>query len=203
MIVVIVSAMKFLFSCFLFEINEQDITKFKEQGLDQLARSLNEAYYIPLLQLCEEASDIALKLCVKEIAGYPATEIYTVLCINFTKSLQQYHEQKRDSLVPYIFSLSEKEKNNHNCLNCAHNCQVNHAMHLSFIRESHDFIKSHLQRLSNVVPVDDSTGENTLYQQLRDKMFLIEKVLLESRFLEETLLIPKVTDAQRAIKVQA
>ncbi len=183
-------------------MNEAVIVNYTTGNILTLAEDLNHLYYARLKNLCEEASALALKLRAIEIGGTSNTEVYTVLCVNFTKHLRQYQEQKIETIVPYIVSLSEKEKSNHNCLNCTHQCQINHTMHVSFLKESHDFAKSHLQRLNNVAVTTDINDESAqLYQSLRIKMFLIESALIESCFLEETFLIPEILRLQKAINI--
>jgi hypothetical protein len=183
-------------------MKDQDLTLYKSGTLEQVASLLEEQLYAMLLQICTEADDIALQLRAREIEEGLNTEIYTGFCINFIKQLRHYQQEKIATIVPYLRSLSDKERNNHNCANCSHNCQVNHALQVAFIRESHEFAKTQLHRLNNLaVPVDSASESDGLYGLLRDKMFQIEKLLLESRFVEETILIPQVVSAQKAINV--
>jgi len=182
---------------------DNDIIRFKSSSIAELAGVLKERFYQKLLDICTEAAEIALQLRAKEIDGLQDTEPYTMLCVNFTKQLRQYQEQKLDTIVPYLISLSDKQQNNHDCGNCSHNCQINHGMQVAFLKESHEFAKVQLLRLNNLaVPLETKNVNDELYHALRDKMFLIERYLLESRFLEETILIPQVVSAQQAINVQ-
>ncbi len=180
-----------------------DIDIDKTRSLGDVALMLQESYYKPLCTLCDEAGDIALQLRAREIDQPSVTEIYTVLCINFTKHLRQYQQQKIGSTIPYIFSLAEKQEEKHDCLNCNHNCQANHGLHVSFLIESHDFARTHLTRLNNVAVTPEGEPENAeLYRQLRDKMYQIERYLLDNRFIEETVLIPGIQSAQKAINIR-
>lgn len=185
-------------------MKELNTTTFENSSLEEIAKELSSRYYETICCFCNEASEIALQLRAKEIDNTAPTEIYTVLCMNFTRQLRRFQEQRIDTLVPYVISLAEKQQNGHNCNNCTNGCQVNHVAQLALLQESHQFAKTHLHRLNNVVvPADNDGAYMDLYRQLRNKMFQIEKYLLESRFIEETILIPKIQLAQKAINIKS
>lgn len=183
-------------------MKEQDIIRYKSIGIEQLAKELHDKYYTTILQLSDAAYTLALQLRVEEIDEPVTTDIYTVLCINFTRQLRQYQQQKISTVLPYIFSLSEKEKKNHNCVNCNHNCQVNHTMYIALLRESHEMLRPYLYRLHNVSVATNNNIDDELHKSLKEKMFLIEQYLLESIFIEESILITQILAVQKAINVQ-
>lgn len=185
-------------------MKELDTTTLESSSLEELAKELQSRYYESIYHFCGEAGEIALQLRAKEIDNAAPTEIYTVLCINFTRQLRRLQEQRIDSLIPYIVSLAEKQQSGHDCSNCANGCQINHTAQIALLQESHQFAKTQLHRLNNVVaPADTDAAYMDLYRLLRNKMFQIEKYLLESRFIEETILIPRIQLAQKAINIKS
>ncbi len=179
-----------------------DIILYRSLPLNGLADELNKGAYQQVLELCTGAINTAMQLRIREMTDMAPTEVYTTFCLNFTGQLKKYKEQKRNTLVPYIYSLSDKEKSHHNCAHCSHNCSIDHAFQISFLKESHEFARVQLYRLTNLVlPADTSETEN-LYYSLRSIMFEIEQHLVQLRFIEEMVLIPKILDAQRAINIK-
>lgn len=183
-------------------MEDKALISYESMELGELADMLREQLYERLLEFCTEANDVALRLRVREIEKTQNTEIYTSFCLNFLKQLRDYQLEKISTIVPYLKSLSDKEKSNHNCANCAHSCQVQHSMQVVFLKESHDFERAQLYRLANLtLPLEALDEDMELYAALRSRMFHIEKHLLDSRFIEETILIPQVLSAQKAINV--
>jgi hypothetical protein len=125
------------------------------------------------------------------------------MCINLAEEIQQYIRNKKEHFVPYVQALSDKVKEGHDCSNCTGNgCSLQHDIQLIELKQAHAKLKDILNRLQMVtLPLYSDTIYPDVYRILRNNMALLENCLGELFHIEETYLIPKVTEAQKNINV--
>ena len=170
------------------------------EALPPLVERIERSYYNVLNTLCDTARKQSRKL--QELEVHQSTSQYIILCNRLIEEIQQYLKVKKDSFLPYINKLYEKEEEGHDCRNCEGlgSCNLQHDVQLNELKESHAQIKDILYRLQMVVlPLYSETIYPDVYRVLRNNMALIENCLTDLFSIEETILIPKVIEAQKNV----
>lgn len=164
---------------------------------------MDRSYYNVINTLCETAKKQARKL--QELEVHQSTSQYIMLCNRILDEILRYVKNKKDHFLPYMNELFEKQETGHDCRNCTGtgSCDMQHNLQLMELIESHAQIKDILYRLQMVaLPLYSETIYPDVYRILRSHMALIENNLTELFSVEETLLIPKVTEAQKRINAR-
>ena len=162
---------------------------------------LNKDYYSVIEQLCEGTMNNAHLL--RDLEFHQSTPQYIVLCSKLIAEIQHYVQIRKAYYIPYIYELQEKNDASHNCGNCSGKCHVEHDLKLEEFKESLSGIKDMPYRLQMMsLPLHSETLYPEVYKALRNHMVLLENILTELFFLEETYLIPKVTEGQKNINAR-
>jgi len=171
---------------------------YNNNDLDTIITSLDQQYYTFLESHCDAATNLCLKL--KEHDTLNNTAVYTQLAIAILSEVKHQCKQRKSRLMPYVFQLIEKKKNNHDCKVCAGGCKMTHTQYILELEDSHIKIREMIHRLHRVaLPTSNELGISAEYQSLRKALLLIETTLTELFCLEEVLLIQKIIDAQSSI----
>lgn len=173
---------------------------YNGEALKPLVERVDRSYYNVIETLCDTAKMQARKL--QELEVHQTTAQYTTLCNRLLEEILLHVKNKKDHFLPYMSELFEKQETGHDCRNCTGTgtCDLQHNLQLMELKESHVQIKDILYRLQMVaLPLYSETIYPDVYRILRSHMALIENNLTELFSVEETLLIPKVTEAQKRI----
>jgi hypothetical protein len=167
--------------------------------LQPFVKKLEQSHYDVIISLCEVTRKQAKKL--EDLEVHQITSQYITLCNRLIDEIEDYIRLKKDSFIPYVNSLFEKDKDGHDCAKCTGNsCAMQHTAQLNELKESHVVIKDILYRLQMVaLPLYSETIYPDVYRVLRNQMALLENNLTELFMLEETYLIPKVIEIQKNI----
>jgi hypothetical protein len=171
------------------------------EELQPFVKKLEQTHYNVMDSLCEATRKQVRKL--QELEVQQSTSQYITLCGRLIDEMQQYIKIKKESFIPYVTKLYEKDKDGHDCSKCTGNsCNLQHNVQLAELKQSHIHIKDILYRLQMVsLPLYSETIYPHIYRILRNQMALLENNLTELFLIEETYLIPKVTEVQKSINV--
>ena len=153
--------------------------------------------------LCGTAQQQAIRIQQEEVLQTASQ--YVTLCNKLIGEIQRYVHIKKEHLVPYIHSLFEKDAAGHDCRSCTGtgSCSMQHDMQLAGLNQSHAQLKDIIARLQMVaLPLYSGIIHPDLYKILQNQMVMIENSLATLLLLEETYLIPKVTEAQMNINAR-
>lgn len=166
--------------------------------LESLLRYLEKEYYTRIDGLCDRA-----ELNVAELESLSVPEVaslYTSISKKLVGQVRQYIRLRRHALLPYIQELLEKEETGHDCRSCSSSCSIRHTAQLIDIKEAHTKIKETLYRLQTVsIAISGTSDTDSIYRSLKTGIMQLDTALTESFYLEETSLIPKIMEAQKAI----
>lgn len=169
------------------------------EELQPFVKKLEDTHYNVIDSLCDATRKQARKL--QELEVHQPTSQYITLCNRLIDEIQQYIKIKKESFIPYVAKLGERDSDGHDCSKCTGNsCNLQHNVQLAELKESHVLIKDILYRLQMVsLPLYSETIYPDVYRILRNQMALLENNLTELFSLEETYLIPKVIEVQKNI----
>ena len=168
--------------------------------LSEFTEKLRVEYYESIGRLCADVRDQVDK--IKRIDATGMNHGYLQQCQSVLDKITSALNERRERFVPYLVSLADKVASDHNCTNCSGGCKLNHDVHLFDLSAAIKALKttqSDLQLLS--LPLYGETLFPDQYRVLRNLLALIESDIVELFFLEKNYLIPKVTEAQKAINV--
>lgn len=166
--------------------------------LQSLLSYLEKEYYTRLETLCERADLHIAELHNGDV--HQTASLYTSLSKKLIGQIAQYIRLRRFGFLPYIHELMDKEDSGHDCRACSSSCTIRHTAHISGIKEAHTKIKETLYRLQSVAtPIYHESLHDLTYRLLRAEMMQLDTALTELFYLEESSLIPKVMEAQKAI----
>lgn len=171
--------------------------KYGSMSLSQLQEMLDKEWYDVILSSCVRSGKQLENLLQRE--GEKPTQ-YLVQCGELLAEIEQFIRDRKGKYMPYIASLSEKVATSHNCLNCTGNCKLNHELQLWELKNSGKGIKDILNALQMLsLPLYTETLYPEAYRVLRNHVSLLESNIAELFFIEESYLLPKVTEAQKTI----
>lgn len=171
------------------------------EDLPQLIEKIDKSFYDALLSLCDAAKKHAVKL--QELEVHLTTSQYVSLCNKLIDEVKGFVTLKKGNFIPYLKTLVEKEQSNHDCTSCEGGCSLKHEVQLMDLRQSHLQLKDIIYRVQMVaLPLYSETIYPDVYRLLRNRMALIESTLTELFSVEETRLIPKITEAQKSINAK-
>jgi hypothetical protein len=172
--------------------------QYKDVSLNELATRLDGDYYTIIETLCRETEKNISNLTALEV--HQGNSQYIQLCKKLLKEVLEYVSIRKMSFLPYVNRLAEKQKDGHDCSNCAGGCNLQHEMRLMELKESHHRIKDTLYNLEIAsLPLYAETMFPDAYRVLRNQIALLENTMTELFFLEDSYLIPKVMDTQKII----
>ncbi len=180
------------------------INPYDNDGLQQLVELLENTHYNTVLVLSEQAKKQAARL--HELEVRQATSQYVTMCNRLIDQIQTHIKSKKESFLPYLRSLFEKEEKDHDCRNCNGTgaCSLQHEMHLGELKHSLIRLKDIINSIQMVaLPLYSDTIYPDAYRILRNQMALLENSLTELYFFEETNLLPKVAEAQKNIHARS
>jgi hypothetical protein len=148
---------------------EHLFTIYENLSLDQLAGKLDNDFYQPVREKCEQ---VAAELVIDESKEAMSRIVILI-------------EAKQESLLSYLRTLASKSSTGHNCGNCSGQCDMGHAEHLMGIKESHIMIGGYMTGID----MNEMPGE---FQQLSNLIADLVRI-------EEQVLVPKIWNAQRKI----
>lgn len=172
--------------------------------LQSLVEILNTKHFDLINTLCCKAKEQAQQL--QEQEAMQTSSQYVTLCNQLIGEIQNNLSVRKAHLLPYIHSLSEKEHDGHDCRNCTGtgSCSLQHDMQLMEINRSHQQLKDIIYRLQMAaLPLYSGTFHLDLYKTLQNQMALLENSLTALLLLEETQLLPKITEAQLNINARS
>jgi len=176
--------------------NEHEI--YKDAALKTFTDKLQGGYYETIAGLCARSKKQCRKILDLERSGSQLW--YVRQCEQVVDGIDQYISNRKGVYMPYIDSLAEKVKDNHNCSTCSGACQVNHEVYILELRATNDEVKKLLSKLNVMtLPLYSDTVFPDEYRLLRASMTLLENNLTELFYLENTYLIPKIVEAQKQI----
>lgn len=170
-----------------------------EHSIESLLQHLETAYYARIEALCGRA---ALQLAELRCADNPKTEsLYNSLTQKLLGRIEHYLRLRRFGLTPYVRELLQKENTGHDCRSCTDICTGRHSAQIDSLRDSQNQIKEIFFRLHSVATPMYGTEmvQAAVYRALRAEMTQIDTALTELFYLEESSLIPKLLQAQKAI----
>lgn len=173
-------------------------SKYRNCSLDELADRLNKDYYEAIHDLCLSVYELASRLV--DESHHPSTVLYSNRTIKLTQEVNNLMLTRKNEILPYMLELHTKKAEGHNCGNCSGICHVGHTERLVDLRESHKTIKELLNQLeTEALPLYDDIVYPSSYKILRNEMTVMDSMLTEIFYIEESHLIPKVFEAQKAI----
>jgi hypothetical protein len=117
-----------------------------------------------------------------------------------TKEVSRYLRLRRLILVPYVYDLISKEEDGHDCRDCGGGCSVHHSVQIDHIRTAHRNIGKLISQVrANDLPFTPGMERHEAYRMLRLAMVLLNNTLTEILFIEESALIPMLTELQQKI----
>lgn len=171
---------------------------YLDATLETFAEKLQTDYYSAIGALCEQVKKQAVK--IKKIEKSESSLQYVLSCENIVSEIERHINGRKDIYIPYVHTLSEKVKHNHNCSNCSGSCKINHDVHILELNVTNDEMKKVVARLQMItLPLYSESLFPDEYRVLRSNMTLLETNLSELFFLENTYLIPKIAEAQKSI----
>lgn len=174
------------------------LSGYADTELKELTIELKEKYYDVLKELCNEASSFARSAQVDD--EQVSTALYASMSAKLIEQVGALISLRNDIIIPYVDDLLQKEKENHDCKNCAGNCHVEHNAHMFNIKDSHKKIKEILYRLQMVaLPLYSESEYPISYKILRNEMMQIDTALTQLFYLEEAFLVPKIMEAKKRI----
>ncbi len=172
--------------------------KFRSYDIDELISRLDTGYYAALDIVCSNARNCASQLSADE--SHPSIALYTSIYSALLDEIQRLLVFRRTVVIPYVKELVAKVADGHNCKNCSGNCHVGHSAQLLTLMESHNDIKEVLAGLhAAAMPSYGDMEYPVGYKILRNEIAVIDTMLTELFYIEESSLIPKVIEAQNAI----
>ncbi len=169
-----------------------------DAALPTLLAYLEAEYYAKLESLCERSEYYLADLQKEESAGEES--LYCSLSKKLIGQVGQYVRLRRFGLAPYIQELLKKESTGHDCRSCTDSCTSRHTAQITGIKEGHNRIKEALYRLQSIAPpIYSAPQQDSVYRSLRAGLMQLDTALTELFYLEESSLIPKVMEAQKAI----
>lgn len=173
-------------------------SRYRNCSLEELAQRLDEDYYEVIQALCVNAT--ALGDSLAHDSRHPSTALYSGMAKKLAHKINSLVLRRKKELLPYVLELHTKKTEGHNCSNCSGICHVGHAERLIDLRESHKTIKELLNQLEvEAMPYYADITYPSSYKILRNEMSVMDNMLAEVFYIEETHLIPKVFEAQKAI----
>ncbi|MEZ5017558.1 MAG: hypothetical protein R2800_10940 [Flavipsychrobacter sp.] len=170
-------------------------SQYSNYSLRELINKLDKDYYQVLNSLCENAS---LHANTMQEEGYSTTSLYVSMAIKLLQQIKDLLTIRTAVIFPYVNELNEKVREGHDCRNCSGNCHAGHNMHLTSLKGTHKNIKEILFRLQMVAsPLYANNDYPASYKILRNEVTIIDTILTELFYLEESALIPKVMEAQK------
>lgn len=172
--------------------------EYANAALQPFAEQLQSEYYDVIGTLCEKAARQSEK--IKAIENSETQRQYVTQCEAIIIEIQKHIGDRKATYIPYVNSLSEKVKDNHNCSTCSGGCKVNHDVHVLELNMTNDELKKALARLHMItLPLYSETLFPEEYRVLRSNMALLELNTTELFLLENNYLIPKIVEAQKRI----
>ncbi|MCW3123840.1 MAG: hypothetical protein JWQ38_3332 [Flavipsychrobacter sp.] len=172
--------------------------EYRNIALKPIIEKLQSEHYDSIAMLCTTLKKQCNKMRELEKSESPLQ--YVVLCENVIAEVEQHVTNRRSVYIPYVHTLSDKVKDNHNCSNCTGTCKINHDMHIMDLNATNDTMAKVLHRLQMAtLPLYSDTLYPDEYRVLRSGMTLLETSLTELFFLENNYLIPKIAEAQKNI----
>ncbi len=167
-------------------------------ALQPFAEQLQADYYDTTEMLCIKIRKQAEK--IKNIEKSATQLQYVLQCERIVDDIDKHIRERKRTYMPYISTLSEKVKDNHNCTNCSGNCKINHDVHVLELSVTNEELKKVMSRLHMItLPLYSETIFPDEYRLLRSNMALLETSVTELFFLENNYLIPKIIEAQKKI----
>jgi len=172
--------------------------QFRSYDIKELVTRLNEGYYNALDIMCLNAHNCIGQL--QEDDQHPSVVLYTSIYSALLTEIQDLLLFRRDVILPYLEELIAKSEAGHNCKECSGKCHVGHNVHLMSLKNSHDKIKDVLAELqSSTLPLHMDVEYPAAYRILRNEIAVIDNMLIELFYIEESSLIPKVMETQKSI----
>jgi len=171
--------------------------KYQKENLPALLDSMEKEYYSVIKELCIEASLHASEL--KKIPVPHAIEHYSEICSSLINEIDGHVNLRREVFMPYVQALTHKLNENHDCGICSGHCISEYSLLVEKIRDSHQKIKDILFLLEkDAKPYYLDKTQLLPYKVLRNEIMIMETALSELFYIEETVLIPKIIEAQKA-----
>jgi len=172
--------------------------KFRSYTIDELLNKLDEGYYTALDIICTNARNCAAQLSV--YTDHPSWELYAAMYSSLLDDVERLLLFRKEVVIPYVQELKAKVQDGHNCKNCSGKCHVGHNAQLMNLLDSHREIKEVLSALHKAtLPLHNYMDYPDGYRILRNEIAVIDTMLNELFYIEESSLIPKIMEAQKAI----
>ena len=177
--------------------------KFQKESLPELSAILEKEYYDDISSLCTTAGMHADDL--KNDPEFPPRSAYAENCNELITEVVKAINERKQAVIPYVQALSKKLNEHHDCSSCNGRCTVGHALHIDLLKNSHRKIRDVLFRLQQEAKPHylSNNNQHLQYRILRNEVMIIDNAISELFYLEETVLIPKILDAQNSINVHS
>lgn len=171
---------------------------YENDTLKPFVEKLLAEHYNVLEALCKSGAQQATK--VKGLEVDTSAAEYAHLCCEMIDEICGHIQARKEQFIPYIQKLIEKTEAGHDCTTCSGGCKMGHGVQLLELGRSNEAIKRVLNRMHLAsLPLYSQTMFPDEYRVLRNRMALIDMNMTELFFLESTYLVPKMTEAQKAI----
>ena len=176
-------------------------TEYNHLTLIELSEKLHMDYYDLIVSMVSAAEKKLAELKMLDING--VTAAYTDACNILLIKVRSYLQYQKQALHPYINELFHKETTGHNCGNCSGGCEMGHAAHIITLRDMHISVMNmlHQLQLSALSMYAEGFEYTVLYKALRQEMQLIDTIIRELIYVEETYLLSNIIKAQKTINV--
>lgn len=161
------------------------------QSLATLAKLLLKNYHEPIVAICDSFSNT-----IPTIADKGYINAY----LAFKRQLTHYINFREESLILYTKELEEKHLSGHDCRTCNHKCDAQHSLMIKDLQLLANSIKQKLLAVHiAAAKMPAAIRNDDVYLKHRYYTLLLDKTLAELFFLEDTILIPKMVNAQKSI----
>ena len=172
--------------------------EYRETALLPFIEQLKTRYYAATDEVCANARKQTDKIRRLKPADSPLQ--YVLHCERVLSETETYIRNRQAVYIPYVYKLSEKVADDHNCSMCSGNCKLEHDSHVLELNATNDMMRKVLNNLKmSSLPLYSETLYPDEFRVLRTHMTLLENHLTELVFLENNYLIPKIREAQKSI----
>jgi len=171
-------------------------SQYRNISLEELSARLHKDYYQIIEILCKSITQQCEDL--KSVNLSEESRIYVTLSKSHIPEVLKYIDHRWQVFGPYVTELIEKDVAGHDCANCSGKCGLQHnaklldlTLSIEEIKVTADRIRSILSQKSNIIDKE--------IKMLQNKISLLENLLNEAIYIEQTFLMPKVKNMQKTI----
>ena len=153
-------------------------SQYRNISLEDLSANLRKDYYQIIEILCKCINQQCENLKSENLSE--DSRIYVTLSKSHIPEVLKYIDHRWQIFSPYVTELIEKDVADHDCSCCSGKCDLQHSAKLLDLTLSIEEIK-----------------------MLQNKISLLENLLNEAIYIEQTFLLPKVKNMQKMINAKS